>query len=64
LNALYAAFNHEKAGPLVGRIVARLAGLDPRYMARLDSDEAIARASRMTYEELCQEALEAKRRAA
>jgi hypothetical protein len=63
LRGLYEAFNHPKAGPLVGRAAARIAGIDHRYMARLDTEEEEKRASRMSYDELCREALEAKQNA-
>jgi hypothetical protein len=61
LRLMFDAFNHPQAGPLVGRAAARLLGLDPRYMAWMDSDHQAARAARMSYEELAREALEAKR---
>ncbi len=62
LRAMYDAFNHPKAGPWMGRVASRLVGIDPRYMARLDDDAALARAATMTYDELCQDALAAKQR--
>jgi hypothetical protein len=60
LRITFDAFNHPKAGPLVGRLAARLVGLDPRYMARMDSEEELERTGRMSYEELCRDALDAK----
>jgi hypothetical protein len=62
LNIMFEAFNHPKAGPLVGRVVSRLVGLDPRYMTRMNSEEEIARAARMSFDDLCNDALEAKHR--
>jgi len=63
LSVMFDAFNHPKAGPLVGHVASRLVGLDPRYMARMDSEEEVTRAAAMSYEELCRDALEAKGRA-
>jgi hypothetical protein len=64
LRVLYDAFNHPKAGPWVGRAAARVTGIDPRYMARLNSDQDIERAAGRSYDELCQDALDAKQHAA
>jgi rubrerythrin len=63
LRVMFDAFNHPKAGPLVGRVASRVVGLDPRYMAQLDSEAEVARAAGMSYEELCRDALEAKGKA-
>lgn len=60
LQVMYDAFNHPKAGPLVGRVATRLVGVDPRYMARLNSDDELARASTRSFDELAQDALRAK----
>lgn len=62
LQAMYDAFNHPRVGPWVGRVSARLVGLDPRYMARLNDDAALARAATLSYDELCRDALAAKQR--
>lgn len=62
LQIMFDAFNHPKASPLVGSLASRIVGLDPRYMERMNSDDDLARASRMTFEELCRDALEAKQR--
>jgi len=61
---MYDAFNHPVAGPLVGRVASRLMGIDPRYMARLDTDDELARCATRSYDDLCRDALEAKQRAA
>jgi hypothetical protein len=57
---MFDAFNHPQAGPLVGRVAARLTGVDPRYMVWMDSADQAARAARLSIEELAREALEAK----
>jgi rubrerythrin len=64
LKVVHEAFNHPAAGPWVGRAASRLVGVDQRYMARLDTPEATARAATRTYDELAEEALQAKDRAA
>lgn len=50
--------------PWMGRrgkeAVARVIGAEPRFMDRLASDEELARAAAMTFDELAQEALSAK----
>jgi hypothetical protein len=61
LRIMFDAFNHPKAGPLVGTLASRLVGLDPRYMVQMDSEAEVARAARMSFEELCRDALDAKR---
>jgi hypothetical protein len=61
LRVMFDAYNHPKAGPLVGRVTARVMGIDPRYMVKMDGEHEVARAARMSYEELANEALEAKR---
>ncbi len=60
LQVMYDAFNHPKAGPLVGRVASRLVGLDPRYMARMNSDDELAQAAARSFDELAQDALRAK----
>jgi hypothetical protein len=53
-------FNHPVAGPLFGTVLARLAGVEPALMKRFYTDDEWQRASRMTFDELAQEALGAK----
>lgn len=60
LRTTYDAFNHPKAGPFVGYVASRLVGVDPRYMARMNSDDELARAAGRSFEELAQDALRAK----
>lgn len=60
LRALQDVYNHPQAGPLLGTVVARLAGVEPRFMERLNSEDEIARAAGMTMDALAEEALAAK----
>jgi hypothetical protein len=57
---LQAIYNHPVFGPLLGRVVARVAGVEPRYMERLNSDEEIAEAAAMSMDALAEDALRAK----
>jgi hypothetical protein len=59
LRSLQVLFNHPVAGPLVGDLVGRVAGVG-RFLERFYTDEDIERARRMTYTELAQEALALK----
>jgi hypothetical protein len=45
---------------VLGGVASRLAGVDPEFMAQLNSDEELARAQRMSYEALAEEALAVK----
>lgn len=49
-----------KRGPLVRKVVARLAGVDPRYIERLYTQAELERASHMSFEALAEDALQAK----
>ncbi len=60
LRTLYELFNHPLAGRLLGPAIARVMGLDPRVIRRLYTDAEARRASRMTFDELAEEALRAK----
>ena len=53
-------FNHPVAGPLFGGVLARLAGIEPALMKRFYSEVEWERASRMSFDELADEALGAK----
>jgi hypothetical protein len=58
--ALQAAYNHRIAGPLLGRLLVKVLGLDPRIVAVLYTPEDLERARRMSFDELAEEALGAK----
>ncbi len=60
MKALQDLFNHPIAGPLVGRVVARIAGLPPRFMERLYTEEEARRTQGMTFDALADEALALK----
>jgi hypothetical protein len=53
-------FEHPVAGPIFGRAAARLAGVEPQFVARLNSQTELERARDMTYDELADEALALK----
>jgi hypothetical protein len=60
VNSAKDVYNHPIAGPLLGGIAARIVGVDPEFMVVLASDAEMARASRMSYDELAREALASK----
>lgn len=60
LQAMYNGFNHPKAGRFLGLAAARMVGIDPRYMVRMNSDAELARAAAGTYDDLARDALDAK----
>jgi len=60
MQTLQDLFNHPIAGPLFGRIVARIAGLPPRYMERLYTEDEAAKTRRMSFDALAEEALALK----
>jgi hypothetical protein len=58
--AVQDAFNHPLLGKVVGPLLLRIAGGDERTIARLFSDDELARSQRMSFDELADEALGAK----
>lgn len=58
--ALHQISTHPVAGPLFRRVTARLAGVEPQYMEKMYTDEEMARARRMDFDGLAQDALGAK----
>jgi len=60
MQALQDLFNHPIAGPLFGRWAARVAGLPPRFMERLYSDDEARRAQAMSFDDMAEEALSLK----
>jgi hypothetical protein len=52
--------NHPITGPILGSLFGRLAGPGKDMLMRMYDDEELARARRMTYDELAQEALAQK----
>jgi hypothetical protein len=55
-------YNHPLAGRLLGGLASRLLGLDPEFMVRLATEDDMARANAMSFDELAREALVAKER--
>src|SRR5579883_3191336 len=51
---------HPIAGPLLGRLLARLAGVEPRFLEQLNTEAELEHARRASYDTLAEEALAAK----
>jgi hypothetical protein len=60
LRGLQAAFLHPVLRPILGGLIARVAGVGPRFFDRLYTAEELEEARRMSYAELAKEALGAK----
>ncbi|GAC1367604.1 MAG: hypothetical protein NVSMB47_18600 [Polyangiales bacterium] len=60
LLTLQAIHEHPIGGALFGNLVARLAGVEPEFMAKLNSDEELSRAQSVSYDALADEALAVK----
>lgn len=60
LRTLQDVFNHPIGGRIFGAAISRIMGVDPRVIRVLYTDEELARVQRMSFEELAQEALDAK----
>jgi hypothetical protein len=54
------AYKNPLGRKLLGRVLTRLAGMEPRFMEQIPTDEELARAGKMTFDELAQEALAVK----
>ena len=61
-NTLMDLYNSRWTGKRTKQVLARIAGAEPELMERLATEEELARASKMSFEELAKEALEAKLR--
>ena len=61
-NTMMELYNSPRSGKLAKAAIARIVGAEPELMQRLATEEELARASRMSFEELAKEALEAKLR--
>jgi hypothetical protein len=61
LSTLRVTVQHPTLGPLLGGFAARLAGVPPELMYDLYTDSEYKRASGMSYDELADEALAAKK---
>ena len=60
LVALRETYNRPLGRALLGRVVTRIAGMEPRFMETIASAEEMERAAHMSFDELAQEALSAK----
>jgi hypothetical protein len=54
-------YNHPRTGHRAKEVIARIVGAEPEFMERLATEEELARAHRLSFEQLAEEALEAKR---
>ncbi len=59
-NTMMELFNSRWTGPRTKSAIASVVGAEPELIQRLASEEELARAARMSFEELANEALEAK----
>lgn len=60
-NKMMDLYNHPRTGPRAKDVIASIVGAEPEFMERLTTDEELARAHRLSFEELAEEALEVKR---
>jgi hypothetical protein len=58
--ALQDLYHHPLAGPVFGRALARIAGVEERFLQRLNSDAELAEAATKSYDQLAEEALRVK----
>lgn len=58
--SLQNAYKNPLGRKLLGRVLTRIAGMEPRFMEQIPTDEELARAGRMSFDELAQEALAVK----
>jgi hypothetical protein len=54
------AFNDPRVGPIFGPLLARIIGVEPRFIRTLYTDEELARSQAMSFDELAEDALAAK----
>lgn len=60
LTVLQDAYNHPVLGPVVGTLAARLAGIEPQFLARLYDASEWERARASSFDQLAEEALAVK----
>jgi hypothetical protein len=60
MRGLQSAFVHPVVRPLLGDLIARVAGVGPRFLDRLYTAEELVEVRRMSYAELAEEALAVK----
>jgi hypothetical protein len=59
-NKMMELHNSPRTGKRVKQAISRIVGTEPEFMERLVTEEELARAARMSFEELANDALEAK----
>jgi hypothetical protein len=55
-------YQHRVLRTLFGEVLARLAGVEPRFLERLNTDEQLAEGAHMSFDELAEDALAEKKR--
>ncbi|KAB2887500.1 MAG: hypothetical protein F9K40_21350 [Kofleriaceae bacterium] len=58
--AMQELFNHRVAGPLLGGVILRVLGGEPRLATRVFTEDELARARAMSFEELAEDAVGAR----
>lgn len=59
-NTMMALYHHPRSGPHAKAAIARIVGAEPELMEKLATEEELARAAKMSFEELADEALAVK----
>jgi hypothetical protein len=54
-------YHHPRTGPRAKAVIARIVGAEPEFMEKLATEEELARAASMSFDELAEEALAAKK---
>lgn len=59
-NAMMNLYHHPRSGPRAKAVIARIVGSEPEFMEKLATEDELARAAKMTFDELAAEALAVK----
>lgn len=59
-NAMMVLYNHPRTPSRAQQLIARIVGAEPEFMERLATEDELARAAKMSFDELATEALGAK----
>jgi hypothetical protein len=59
--AMMDLYHHPRSGPRAKALIARVVGAEPEFMERLATEEELARAAKMSFDELAEEALAVKK---
>jgi hypothetical protein len=54
-------YNHPRTGKRAKQVIARVLGTEPEFMERLVTEDDLARAAQMSFDDLAEEALDAKK---